>query len=509
LANIFNINNQTIKTTASITITDQTDVANLVGGLTIVKGGKNQVYLVGSSTPFSPDWKRNNLIIRPYLYASTIVKNAGLANEYSPDLFDSTEYPSLEDVSADGVYTPYINTSNLNWFIRDINGVESLIDPDIDSRFSYKHDTEDKRYLVIKDNIINKDSSATIICRFNYFDPFAKQNVKQVYELDLTCLSTGQGSNEVIINSINGTTIRNGVPGYVDLYTSFFKDGVEVDMQGEIENSATSSRLRWYLRGADGASWILLDNTIQNEASYAYMDMFEIRRYVSKDTATGAFTTEETMNARGGFYLRLYPALISGSSIVKAVFKDSTTNREYSAVEVVYDTSDAIQSFIHSSNGDKIYQGMNAMGTTLTCMINYQGTLLDNNDERYDTDFDYYWFRLSGNGTETYTLWLDDNGELQMANMEDNENVTLRPTSRVLPIKADHVDTINTFQCVVVDKAAQAAQAARAALLADSPTEEDLMLAAILNEQLGIDESDEVALRNTANEINAYNNSTE
>jgi hypothetical protein len=149
------------------------------------------------------------------------------------------------------------------------------------------------------------------------------------------------------------------------------------------------------------------------------------------------------------------------------------------------------------------------MGTTLTCMINYQGTLLDNNDERYDTDFDYYWFRLSGNGTETYTLWLDDNGELQMANMEDNENVTLRPTSRVLPIKADHVDTINTFQCVVVDKAAQAAQAARAALLADSPTEEDLMLAAILNEQLGIDESDEVALRNTANEINAYNNSTE
>lgn len=509
MANIFNINNQTIKTTASITITDQTDVANLVGGLTIVKGGKNQVYLVGSSTPFSPDWKRNNLIIRPYLYASTIVKNAGLANEYSPDLFDSTEYPSLEDVSADGVYTPYINTSNLNWFIRDINGVESLIDPDIDSRFSYKHDTEDKRYLVIKDNIINKDSSATIICRFNYFDPFAKQNVKQVYELDLTCLSTGQGSNEIIINSINGTTIRNGVPGYIDLYTSFFKDGVEVDMQEEIENSITSSRLRWYLRGADGASWILLDNTIQNEASYAYMDMFEIRRYTSKDATTGAFTTEETMNARGGFYLRLYPALISGSSIVKAVFKDSTTNREYSAVEVVYDTSDAIQSFIHSSNGDKIYQGMNAMGTTLTCMINYQGTLLDNNDERYDTDFDYYWFRLSGNGAETYTLWLDDSGELQMANMEDNENVTLRPTSRVLPIKADHVDTINTFQCVVVDKAAQAAQAARAALLADSPTEEDLMLAAILNEQLGIDESDEVALRNTANEINAYNNSTE
>lgn len=163
MANIFNINNQQIKTTASITITDQTDVANLIGGLTVVKGGKNQVYLTGSSSPFSPDWKKNNLVLKPYLYASTIVKNPGTAEEYAPDLFDAIEYPSLEDVSSDGNYTPYINTQNLNWFIRDINGIETLIDPEIDTRFSYKHETEDKRFLVIKDNIISKDSSATII----------------------------------------------------------------------------------------------------------------------------------------------------------------------------------------------------------------------------------------------------------------------------------------------------------------------------------------------------------
>ena len=509
MANIFNINNQTIKTTASITITDQTDVANLIGGLTIVKGGKNQVYLVGSSAPFSPDWKKNNLVIRPYLYASTIVRNPGLADEYAPDLFDPEEYPSLEDVSKDGVSTPYINTNNLDWFIRDINGQETLIDPDVDNRFSYKYDTEDKRYLVIKDNIINKDSSATIICRLNYFDPFARQNVKQIYELDLNCLSTGQGSNEIIINSVNGTTIRNGVPNYIDLYASFFKDGVEVDVQSEIENSALSSNLKWYLRGADGASWILLDGTKQNSEGYSYMDMFEVCRYTGKNETTGAFEVEETLNARGGFYLRLYPALIAGSSVLKAVFKDSNSNREYSAVEVVYDTSDAIQSFIHSSNGDKIYQGMNSLGTTLTCMINYQGTLLDNNDDRYDTDFEYYWFRISANGAETYTLWLDDNGELQMANMEGNDTLTLRPTSRVIPIKASDVNTINTFQCVVVDKAAQQAQMARERLITDSPTEEDLMAAAILNAQLGIDESDAEALINTAHEINAYNNSPE
>ena len=508
MANIFNINNQQIKTTASITITDQTDVANLIGGLTVVKGGKNQVYLTGSSSPFSPDWKKNNLVLKPYLYASTIVKNPGTAEEYAPDLFDVTEYPSLEDVSSDGNYTPYINTQNLNWFIRDINGIETLIDPEIDTRFSYKHETEDKRFLVIKDNIINKDSSATIICRFNYFDPFARQNVKQIYELDLNCLSTGQGSNEIIINSVNGTTIRNGVPGYIDLYASYFKDGVEEDIQQAIENGITSSNLKWYLRGVDGASWVLLDGTKQNNEEYSYMDMFEIRRYTSKDEF-GNFVTEETESARGGFYLRLYPALIAGSSVLKATFKDSTTNREYSAVEVVYDTSDAIQSFIHSSNGDKIYQGMNAMGTTLTCMINYQGSLLDNNDERYDTDFEYYWFRLSNNGEETYTLWLDDAGELQMARMDDNDSITLRPTSRVLPIKATDVDTINTFQCVVVDKAATQAAMAREALIINNPTEEDLIAAAILNEELGISEDDAEALISTAHEINSYNNSSE
>ena len=62
MANIFNINNQAIKTTASITITDQTDVADLTGGLAVVKGGKNQIFLADNNASFSPDWSRNNLV---------------------------------------------------------------------------------------------------------------------------------------------------------------------------------------------------------------------------------------------------------------------------------------------------------------------------------------------------------------------------------------------------------------------------------------------------------------
>ena len=87
MANIFNINDKSILATASITITDQTDAATLAGGISVVSGSKNQVYLTGSNSPFSPDWTKNNLVIRPYLYASTITRSTGTTNEYNPDLF--------------------------------------------------------------------------------------------------------------------------------------------------------------------------------------------------------------------------------------------------------------------------------------------------------------------------------------------------------------------------------------------------------------------------------------
>jgi hypothetical protein len=218
---------------------------------------------------------------------------------------------------------------------------------------------------------------------------------------------------------------------------------------------------------------------------------------------------EETTNARGGYYLRLYPAIISGSSVLKAVLFDSGTNKEHAAVTVVYDTSDAIQSFIHSSNGDKIYQGVNALGTTLTCMINMHGSLLLSEDERYETDFEYYWFRISKDGTSTSNVYVNDAGKLEMVEMDNNDNIELRSTSRSIQITPDDVDFMNTFQCVVVDKAAQQAEMARAALIESSPTEDDLVAAYILNEQLGIDGNDPDALLATAYEINSYNNSPE
>jgi hypothetical protein len=96
-----------------------------------------------------------------------------------------------------------------------------------------------------------------------------------------------------------------------------------------------------------------------------------------------------------------------------------------------------------------------------------------------------------------------------MVEMDNNDNIELKSTSRSIQITPDDVDFMNTFQCVVVDKAAQQAEMARAALIESSPTEDDLVAAYILNEQLGIDGNDPDALLATAYEINSYNNSPE
>lgn len=505
LANIFNINDKSILATASITITDQTDAATLAGGISVVSGSKNQVYLTGSSSPFSPDWTKNNLVLRPYLYASSIMRATGTISPYNPDLFDPDEYPDLSRPGDNNVTIPYINTQSLHWYLRDANGVETLIDPAIHTHFDYVYThnnniVSDKRYLVIKDNFVIKDSFATIICKFSFYDPFAKIHINQNYEIDLSCLSTGLGANQLLINSINGTSIYNSFPVYIDLYTTYYKNGVEVNVQEEIESGATSSYLYWYIRTADGRGWTLLDGTKQSE----YADLFEVRRYTSYENNT--YITEPTTSNRGGFCLRIHPALINGSNVIKAVYYSSDEKKSYNALEIVYDTTDEIQAYIHSSNGDKIYQGINSIGTVLTCMLKYQGKLLDTNDPKYDTDFEYYWFKVSSDGTRTWNVWLDNTGKLMSQELleESQDTMNMMPSSRILPINAENVDNVNMFQCAVIDKVSAVFAQKRSNYILNTPSEEDLRSASIINGNLGI-EDDNDALLNTAYEINAFN----
>ena len=120
-----------------------------------------------------------------------------------------------------------------------------------------------------------------------------------------------------------------------------------------------------------------------------------MRRYVSYNDSYNQYLTEETANIRGGFYLRIHPGLINGSSIIKAVYRPDATVPDnaatYSALEVVYDMTDDVQAYIHSSNGDKIYI-TDKYGEKVTYEI-YNIYQTDANDASYSLEYPAMLFR--------------------------------------------------------------------------------------------------------------------
>ena len=459
--NIFNVPFTSILATSSISIANQSTSAELTGSLNIEAGNKNQIYTAGLPAPYSPDWTINNLVIKPYCIASTITKISDTFETYNPNLFDIQEYPDLNNPEYYERNITYIK--NLKWLIRSVSGVETEIEEDENFSFEY-NDCPDNRYLVIKNNFLPRDSYVTIICKYDYNDPYTNSKIAQTYSLDLSCIATGQGTDQLIINNIFGTSIHNNDPAYIELYASYFSNGIEIDIQEQIEDSTIQSSIQWYKRASSEDGWVLLDATTQdeNEFNSETIKCYEIRRYTSSD-GTGNFVTEKTYSARGGFMLRVHPALIKSSDVIKAVFTNTNkSGAQYIATEVVYDTTDMIQAYITSSAGDKLYKEIDTNGTILTCMINYQGQLLENGDPRYGDDdhtgdqdgqqglFDYYWFKMSQDGLLTYNLYLDIAGEIQMQLVTDDTVLIHAPRS--INIKVHHIDDLNMFQCFVVDK---------------------------------------------------------
>ena len=459
--NIFNVPFNSILATASISIANQSTSAELQGGLNIESGNKNQIYTAGLPAPYSPDWSKNNLVVKPYCTASTITKINDTFETYNPNLFDVEEYPDLNNPEYYERETTYIK--NLKWLIRSASGEETEINEGEDFSFIY-NECPDNRFLVIKNNFLPRDSYVTIICKYDYNDPFTNAIIHQTYSLDLSCISTGQGTDQLLINNVFGTSIHNNDPAYIELYTTYFSNGSEVDVQTQLEDATLQSSVQWYKRASSEDGWILLDATTQdnNEFNSETTKCYEIRRYISSD-GTGNFETEKTYSARGGFMLRIYPALIKSSDVIKAVFTNTNkSGAQFTATEIVYDTTDMVQAYITSSAGDKLYKEIDTNGTILTCMINYQGQLLENGDPRYGDDdftgdqdgqqglFDYYWFKMSQDGLITYNLFLDYNNELQMQLVEDDTELIHAPRS--INIKSQHIDDLNMFQCIIVDR---------------------------------------------------------
>jgi hypothetical protein len=313
--------------------------------------------------------------------------------------------------------------------------------------------------------------------------------------MDLSCIATGQGTDQLLINNTFGTSIHNNDPAYIELYASYFSNGENIDVQSQIEDPTLLSSIQWYKRASSEDGWILLDSTNQdnNEFNSETTKCYEIRRYISSD-GIGNFETEKTYSARGGFLLRVYPALIKSSDVIKAVFTNTNKNNaQYTATEVVYDTTDIIQAYITSSAGDKLYKDIDTNGTVLTCMINYQGQLLEDGDPRYGDDdysgnqdgeqglFDYYWFKMSQDGLTTYNLYLDYSGNVQMQLVEDDTVLINSP--RIINIKAHHIDDLNMFQCIIVDKKVEAKAFNLRGLERTLPSEESINAASLLTSE--------------------------
>jgi hypothetical protein len=459
--NIFNVPFNSILATASISIVNQSTSAELMGSLLIESGNKNQIYTAGLPAPYSPDWKIDNLIIKPYCTASTITKIDDEFKVYNPNLFDINEYPDLNDEQYYERNIIYIK--NLKWFTRSVSGIETEIFENENFSFIYG-DCPDNRFLIIKNNFLPRDSYVTIICKYDYNDPFTNAIIPQTYSMDLSCIATGQGTDQLLINNVLGTSIHNNDPAYIELFVSYFSNGEDIDVQTQIEDPTIQSSIQWYKRASSEDGWILLDAVTQdeNEFNTETTKCYEIRRYMTNDGA-GNFETEKTYSARGGFLLRIYPALIKSSDVIKAIFTNTNkSGAQFTATEVVYDTTDMVQAYITSSAGDKLYKDIDTNGTILTCMINYQGQLLENGDPRYGDDdytgnqdgeqglFDYYWFKMSQDGSITYNLFLDYKDELQMQLV--NDDTTLINGPRSITIKAQHIDDLNMFQCFIVDK---------------------------------------------------------
>ena len=510
--------NYKVLATAQLTITDQTDASNLAGNLTIVNGSKSQIYLTGASQPYNPDWKMNNLVIRPYMIATNVYRGAS-DDKYNPDLFDPKEYPNLEKPGDVNVNVKYIH--DIKWYLRDSANNETLINVNEDNRFSHTWTYEDamgedlvltdQRTLVIKDNILEKDSITSIVVKFSFNDPFADIRIPVIYEIQLNNISTGMGTTKAAINSIDGNSFYNAETSQeLRFEAQYFKEGVAINLEEKLQSSISNLKVEWYIKTNKG--WTILDASTQDNNAWnlpGQDKLYEIHRVLERDSNGNIISTEKTINKKGGTILIITPGLIAGSDIIKLVITDDEqSDLKSSALENVYDHSDPTQCYIHSSNGDKLYKGMNTPGTNLTAMISYKGQLLEDGDMKYDNLFDYYWYRIDSLGDVIENIYTDEGGDIKFIDTTDpnytTENGFPQKGKRVIHVKPAHIDYKATFFVDILDKEKAKAIEYRKNLLRSLPTEKELEDAKVIAISAGFDRYDNEEILNTAFDLRAY-----
>lgn len=534
--------NYKVLASSQITITDQTDAANLAGHITIVKGSKSQIYMTGTTSPYVPNWSlaNNYLVLRPYLIASNISQMVD-GKSVNIDLFDPWLYPDLNNPGSPSTGAPFIDPDDITWTIIDSAGTRTKIEVQTNSDgvtevegqdfghiYTYLSEKgnktiKDKRQLVIKNNIIKKDGVASIEARFSFRDPFANIFIPVVYNIELSCLSTGTGATKAIINPVNGSSFYNDQSGTLDdqgrsyllAVAEYYKDGIleTAPMLEQIINNNQMS-IEWAIRsGSTPGGWAVLDSLNQDTNPFNDEELcYEVCK-VTGVTPTGEYQLEKTSRANGATAIKIYPGLIAGMDVLRlTITDDRMSSKKTSSIQEYFDYTDPTLVEISSSGGEKLVGGVVGQDkTVLKAIIRHKGTLLDDDAPEYGEGsnsakgiFDYYWYRLSGDSSTTHNMWLDTYGEMHFT---DSNSVDYRPKTgaRKMEINRDHVDKKAIFTLDLVDKQAINRAINRENLLRSLPNLIEIQEATNINLKNGVPSTDRMAILTTAYELKAYN----
>ena len=150
---------------------------------------------------------------------------------------------------------------------------------------------------------------------------------------------------------------------------------------------------------------------------------------------------------------------------------------------------------------------MDAPGTILSAVVTYKGELFESNDDRYNTMFDYYWYRIDSRGDIVDNIYLED-GTLKFINTKDPqytpENDFPRSLARTIDIEPKHIENKATFTCDLLDKRAAMRARNRIAMLRTLPLEDEIRDAEIVVTNAGLSKYDYNEVLNVALEMRAF-----
>ena len=341
--------------------------------------------------------------------------------------------------------------------------------------------------------------------KFSFNDPFADIRIPVSYEIQINNLSTGVGTSKAFINAIDGNSFYNAdETEQLRFEANYFSEGTPVDLDTVLTSGSSNLKVEWFIKSQVG--WTLLDPVTQD--SNQWNEFYEIHRILEKDEFGNITRTEKTKNAKGGTLLIIRPDLIAGSDIIKLTITDDTqSDAQSNALENVYDYSDPTQCYIHSSNGDKLYKGMDAPGTILSAVVTYRGELLESTDDRYNTMFDYYWYRIDSRGDAVDNIYLED-GQLKFISTTDpeytSENNFPRSLARTIDVEPKHIENKATFTCDLLNKQAAAKTLSRTAMLRTLPLEDEIRDAEVVVQNAGISKYDYDEITAVALEMRAF-----